>query len=133
MSESILTSTKKILGIEENYTAFDLDIMTHINSAFSTLHQLGLGPETGFAIEDKDAEWDDFLGGDLIKNNVKTYVYLRVRLLFDPPTTSFVLTSMQEQIKELEWRINVYRESYAYTAPVSVDVEDEIILDGGSP
>lgn len=107
MTNSILDSTKKILGIAPDYTVFDLDIMTHINSAFSTLEQLGVGPANGFMIEDSTAEWGDLLGTDPRLNSVKTYVYLRVRLLFDPPATSFVITAMQEQLREIEWRLNV--------------------------
>lgn len=114
MSDSILTSVKKVLGIAEEYTAFDPDIVLHINSVFSTLNQLGIGPEVGFAIEDKEDLWSDFLGNDIRLNSVKTYVCLRVRLLFDPPATSFVQDSMKRQIEELEWRLNVHRESLAY-------------------
>lgn len=114
---SILTSVKKILGIEEDYTAFDPDVVIHINSVFFTLNQLGIGPTTGFAIEDDTATWDDFLDGDLRLNSVKTYVYLRVRLLFDPPTTSYMIEAMRDQIRELEWRINVYREEEGWTDP----------------
>ncbi|QPL14660.1 hypothetical protein SEA_SCHWARTZ33_15 [Gordonia phage Schwartz33] len=110
MSESILTSTKKILGIAEDYDAFDMDIIMHINSALSTLNQLGLGPEEGFMILDDSEEWGDLLEDDMRLNSIKTYVYLKVRIIFDPPSTSFVLTAMQEQIKELEWRLNAYRE-----------------------
>lgn len=107
MSESILHSTKKILGLEADYLAFDMDIILLINSAFSTLHQLGVGPDEGFAIEDDTAEWGDFLEDDYRLNSVKSYVYLKVRVVFDPPTTSFVLSALQEQIKEHEWRLNV--------------------------
>lgn len=110
MSESILDTTKKILGISEDYDAFDLDVITHINSALSTLHQLGIGPEEGFMVTDSSEEWGDLLDGDNRLNSVKTYVFLRVRILFDPPSTSFVLTALQEQIKEVEWRLSVYRE-----------------------
>ena len=110
MDESILNSVKKILGIASDYDAFDTDIIIHINSVFSTLNQLGLGPDEGFMIEDDSAVWGDFLLDDMRLNSVKTYVYLKVRILFDPPTTGFTLTALQEQIKELEWRLNVYRE-----------------------
>lgn len=110
MSESILESTKKVLGIDPDYDVFDMDVMMHINSAFSTLNQLGLGPEEGYMVQERGDEWGDFLNDDMRLNSVKTYVYLKVRILFDPPTTSFVLTAMQEQIKELEWRISTYRE-----------------------
>lgn len=110
MDDSILDSVKKILGIAADYDAFDTDIIIHINSVFATLNQLGVGPELGFMIEDNKAVWEDFLSNDTRLNSVKTYVYLRVRILFDPPATGFTLTAMQEQIKELEWRISVYRE-----------------------
>jgi hypothetical protein len=114
LSDSILTSVKKVIGIAEEYRAFDPDIVLHINSVFSTLNQLGIGPEVGFAIEDKEDLWSDFLGTDIRLNSVKTYVCLRVRLLFDPPATSFVQDSMKRQIEELEWRLNVYRENLAH-------------------
>lgn len=121
MEQSILNSTKKVLGIDPDYTVFDLDIITGINSVFATLTQLGIGPEQGFMIEDETAEWSEFLGATLDNNlnPVKTYVHLRVRLLFDPPTTSYHINAIQEQIKELEWRLNVYRETTAY--PMQAD------------
>ena len=118
MSKSILTSTKKILGIAEDYTAFDLDIITHINSVFTTLQQLGVGPVEGFMIEDAQPTWEHFLGNDKRLNSVKTYVYMRVRLMFDPPATSFAISSMQEQVKELEWRLNVAVDTSTYTSLV---------------
>lgn len=123
MSDSILTTTKKILGIDEDYTAFDPDIMMHINSVFVTLNQLGIGPEMGFAIEDALPTWADFLGDDLRYNAVKTYVYLRVRLLFDPPATSFLISSMKEQVQELEWRLSVHREGESWMNPNPVTSE----------
>lgn len=110
MSDNILECTKKILGITPDYDAFDTDIIVHINSAMSTLNQLGLGPDDGFMIEDGSEEWGDLLEDDKNLNSIKTYIYLKVRVIFDPPSTSFTLTAMQEQIKELEWRLNVYRE-----------------------
>lgn len=115
---SILTSTKKILGIDQDYTVFDLDIITHINTAFSTLTQLGVGPPEGFMIEDAIAEWDDFIvDNDLQYNSVKSYVFLRVRQLFDPPTTSYLIAATDQQIKELEWRLNVHREETGWVDP----------------
>jgi hypothetical protein len=118
MEESILISTKKILGLDAAITAFDLDVMTHINTAFSTLYQLGVGPDTGFSIEDDTKVWQDFISGDeVIVNACKTYVYLRVRLLFDPPTTSFVLAAQKEQLQEYEWRISILRETTEWVAP----------------
>lgn len=139
MSDSILNSTKKILGIEADYTAFDLDIVMHINTVFTTLVQLGIGPVNGFMIEDAAASWRDFLGNDLNLNSVKTYVYLRVRLLFDPPANSFLINSINEQIKELEWRLNVHREAVSWAQPVVTPVVTPpvvtppvVIVDGGS-
>jgi hypothetical protein len=117
METSILTSTKNVLGIAEDYTVFDLDIITHINTAFSTLTQLGVGPVNGFMIEDETAVWDDFIAGDDQYNSVKTYVYLRVRMLFDPPQTSYLITAMKDQISELEWRLNIHREETGWTNP----------------
>ncbi len=132
MSASILTSTKKILGIEETDTSFDLDILTHINSVFSTLNQLGIGPEQGFAIEDATPTWDAFLGTDPRLNQVKSYVYLRLRLIFDPPTSSYAITAMEKQVAEFEWRLNVYREETGWTDP-DPDPVIETVLDGGGP
>lgn len=117
MTESILDSVKKVLNLSSDYTPFDQDIIMHINSVFSTLQQLGVGPEVGFAIADKDAVWSDFLEGDLGLNNVKSYIYLRVRMLFDPPTTGYLVEAMKEQIKEFEWRINTYKEATIWTDP----------------
>lgn len=117
METSILTSTKKILGLDEDYTAFDPDIITHINTAFSILAQLGVGPVQGFMIEDAEAVWEDFIGTDNRYNMVKTYVWLKVRQLFDPPTTSYLITAFDEQVRELEWRINSYREETEWVDP----------------
>jgi hypothetical protein len=118
MNMSILNSTKKVLGIAEDYTVFDEDIIMHINTAFSTLTQLGVGPAEGFMIEDAVAEWDDFItDGDPQYNSVKSYVFLKVAMLFDPPQTSYLITAKEKQIQELEWRLNVYREETGWTDP----------------
>lgn len=130
MSASILNSTKKILGIASDYTAFDVDILTHINSVFSTLYQLGIGPDNGFEIEDDVATWSDFTEDDPRLNPIKTYVYLRVRLLFDPPNTSYAIESMKHQIEELEWRLNALREEFRL--PSQVDGYYQTV-DGGQP
>jgi hypothetical protein len=114
---SILDSTKKVLGLDSSYTAFDQDVILHINSVFSTLKQLGVGPTAGFAIDDASTMWVDFIGDDLSLNFVRSYVYLKVRLLFDPPATSFHLEAVKQQILELEWRINVYREENDWVDP----------------
>ena len=108
---SILTSIKKMLGIEESYTHFDSDLIMHINSVFVILKQLGIGPENGFAIEDRSATWDDYLGSNKNLEFVKTYIYLKVRLLFDPPTSSAMIEAVNKNISELEWRINIEAET----------------------
>lgn len=110
MNDSILETVKKLLGIPEDYTVFDPDIIMHINTVFSDLHQLGVGPQTGFAIEDKAAEWSSFTNSVPMLNSVKTYVVLRVRLLFDPPATSFAIAAMEKQVQQFEWRLNVQQE-----------------------
>jgi|SRR6185503_9277913 hypothetical protein len=117
MEQSILTSTKKILGIAEDYTVFDLDIITHINTAFSTLTQLGVGPSEGFMIEDAEAVWPEFIVEDFQYNSVKSYVFLKVKQLFDPPQTSYLITATEKQIQELEWRLNVHREDEEWVDP----------------
>ncbi len=109
--ESILTSIKKLLGIAEEYEHFDADIIMHINSVFSVLTQLGVGPENGFSITDKDATWDDFIKGDSRLEMVKSYMHQKVKLLFDPPLSSAVIESTNRILSELEWRINVAAES----------------------
>lgn len=107
MESSILISIKKLLGITETQTYFDTDLMMHINSVFSILTQLGVGPPEGFSIEDDMAEWTDFIDADPRLESIKTYMYMRVRLMFDPPASSAALESINKMISELEWRINV--------------------------
>lgn len=108
--ESILTSVKKMLGITEEYEHFDADLIMHINSVFMILNQLGVGPLKGFSITDKFAIWEDFLQGGENLESVKTYMYMKVKLLFDPPMSSAVMESMKQMISELEWRLNVQSE-----------------------
>lgn len=108
--ESILTSIKKLLGIGEEYTSFDTDIIIHINSVFMILNQLGVGVE-GFAIADKNNVWTEFMPDETMIESVKSYVYLKVRLIFDPPQSSAVIASMERMITELECRINVWVEN----------------------
>lgn len=117
MADSILTDTKKVLGMDESYTAFDQDIIMHINSVFAILTQLGIGPDAGFMITDSTTTWDAFIGTDIRLNLVKSYVYLRVRLMFDPPTTSYLIESMKTQVREYEWRLNVKREGESWVDP----------------
>lgn len=111
MDESILNSIKKLLGLSKEYEAFDTDIIIHINTVFMVLNQLGVGPENGFSIKDKEAKWSDFLESITDLESVKTYIYLKVRLVFDPPLNASVLESMKQTIAELEWRLNVQAES----------------------
>ena len=103
--DSILVSIKKLLGIVEEDEYFDPDIIMCINSAFSALTQLGVGPQEGFSIQDKSTVWSDFIDEPRLEN-VKVYVFLKVRQTFDPPTSSAVLDAISRQISELEWRIN---------------------------
>ena len=110
MTTSILTDVKKALGLEENYTAFDPDILMHINSVLSAVTQIGVGPENGFMIEDKAATWDELLNGDPRFNLVKSYIYIKVRLLFDPPATSFAIEALKSQAAEFEFRMYVTAE-----------------------
>lgn len=119
MAQSILNSIKKVLGLTEDDDSFDVDAIMHINSVFSDLTQLGIGPDDGFDIEDATITWDAFVGDDKEYNSVKTYVYLRLRLIFDPPGTSYAIDSMQKQIEKFEWRLNVHREGLEWQEPVS--------------
>ncbi len=105
--ESILNSIKKLLGIAEDYDHFDSDIIMHINSVFATLTQLGVGPEDGFSIDDESAKWEDFLPEERMLHSVKPYMFMKVKLMFDPPLSSAVIECTKEQIKELEWRLQV--------------------------
>jgi len=107
MTESILNTIKQMLGILIVDTAFDTDIIVNINSAFMTLQQLGVGLEEVFSIEDDSVLWGDFLEDPTMYSAVKTYIYLQVKLVFDPPGTSFHLNAIENQIKELEWRLTI--------------------------
>lgn len=105
MNDSILNSVKLQLGILPEYTVFDQQLILAINTAFSILHQLGVGPKDGYAIEDESNRWDEVVTKQSL-NMVKSYVFLKVKLLFDPPATSFVLDAYNKQLAEMEWRIN---------------------------
>ena len=111
MNESILTSIKKLLGVPEDYEHFDMDITMHINSVFVILNQLGVGPSDGFSITDKTASWSDFISDNKKLEAVKSYVYMKVRLLFDPPMSSSVMECMNRMISEMESRLNSEAES----------------------
>lgn len=105
--ESILQSTKKMLGLTEEYKVFDPDVIMHINSVLMILTQIGVGPSEGFTISDEYATWEDFLGEDKRIEAVKSYVYYKVKLMFDPPQSSNVSNAMDKVISELEWRLSV--------------------------
>lgn len=105
ITDSILNSTKKDLGIDPNYEAFDVDVIHAINTAFSILTQLGAGPPDGFAIHDREATWTEYLGESKNQELIKTYISAKVKSIFDPPANGTVMDSLQKTIAELEWRI----------------------------
>ena len=109
--DSILTSVKKMLGIAEEYDHFDADLIMHINSVLTILGQLGVGPDEGFFIEDDGAEWTDFVPDMFKLQFIKTYVYQKVKLLFDPPQSASAIEALNRSISELEWRINAQVDS----------------------
>ena len=111
--ESILTSIKKLLGIAEDYDHFDPDIIMHINTVFFDLRQIGVGPSGGFRIEDDTSVWTDYVGDSIDFEAIKTYIYLKVKLVFDPPLSSSVQAAMERTANELQWRLNVQSESTA--------------------
>ena len=115
MEESILKTIKGLLGPDSDYDVFDPDILVFINSALATLTQIGIGPSTGFRITGETETWDDFLGGAENLESVKDYVFMKVKMAFDPPTSSYVMSAYQDTCKELEWRLNVAVESESNT------------------
>lgn len=123
LEQSILKSTKKKLGLDENYHAFDEDVTSFINNAFFTLNQLGIGPEHGFMIDGDEDVWDMFVDAELnlsVMNALQTYIYLKVRMVFDPPGTPHHITAMNEQITELEHRLLTERELVKWSTPSSL-------------
>src|SRR5438105_14877939 len=138
MEQSILNSTKKLLGVGDGDTSFDLDIITHINAAFSHLFQLGIGPNEGFEIEDDAATWNDFLTESAIptsvaiRNAVKQNVWLRVRLMFDPPEQWHILNSTSNQLTESDARLSTMRESTEWKHP-DLKSSGILVVDGGYP
>ena len=123
MNTSILTSIKKMLGIAEDYTHFDMDIIMHINSVFMILQQIGIGPVEGFSIIDSATTWNDFVPEEKHLEAIKTYMYLKVKLLFDPPLGSAVTDSINRLIAELEWRL--------YVAAESMKTDSEEVIQNG--
>ena len=110
--EYILASIKKLLGINPDYKAFDTDITIHINTVFAILNQLGIGPDEGFSIEHGYERWSDYTTTEN-ENMVRTFVYLKVRLMFDPPTSSVLMDSINNTLAELEWRLCLEGENKA--------------------
>lgn len=111
MTEGILASIKKMLGLEEDYTPFDVDVLIHINNAFMTLCQMGIGPKEGFNVSGYEETWTDFLTNNVMLGGVKTWVYLQVKMIFDPPANSFVMDAYKTQAEQILWRLNVQAES----------------------
>lgn len=111
--ESILTSIKKLLGITKDYPYFDTDIIIHINSVFTVINQLGIGPKEGFVISGDNETWSDFISEPKICEVVKTYMYLKVKLLFDPPQSSSLIEAINKSISEFEWRLSVIHDELA--------------------
>ena len=122
---SILDTMKKTLGIAADYDVCDEELKIHINSVLAVLAQVGVGPKGGFAVVDGTETWQDFLGDNPEFNNVKSLVYLRVRLLFDPPQSSHAASAMKEQADELTWRVNARREEDDWQLPLVVEVGDD--------
>lgn len=112
MEDSILVTIKKLLGLDCNYTAFDTDIVVFINTAMMTLQQLGVGPVEGFTVTGAGETWADFLPSDTMLEGVKSYIFLCVKMVFDPPSSSFVMDAMKQQKEELEWRLREQAEFY---------------------
>lgn len=127
MSDSILTSTKAALGLSADYTAFDQEIIMFINSTMGTLNQLGIGPARGFRIADSSATWTAFLGDELRYEGVKSYVYLCVRILHDPPVNGTVLSAFQKLKEESEWRINRAREDIDHPRDIELALTEALV------
>lgn len=120
MDESILLTIKKLIGIEDELDAFDIDVMVFTNSTFSTLTQLGVGPPEGFVIVDGTESWSDYTMDPVLLGFVKTYIATKVKLTFDPPSSSALLKAMEDTIKELTWRMIVHVESSTKSEPPAI-------------
>ena len=137
MTDSILNTLKASLGLTEDDTNFDVELVMHVNSVLSFFNQLGLGPDEGYAITDANDTWEDFMGTELRYNDAKQLMYYKVRMAFDAPTVGYVVTAYEKMIEEATQRLSITREELTYPAPppVSVDPSDVgeefIILDGG--
>ena len=106
MEDSILLTIKKLLGLCEDYNAFDMDIIIHINMVFNILNQMGVGPKEGFIVKGPEDKWNDYVRDSRKLEMVKTYIYLKVRQIFDPGTSSALNNAIEAQISELEWRLS---------------------------
>lgn len=126
MSSSILKDTKLALGLDAEYAPFDHDVMLHLNSVLSDLHQLGIGPPDGLSVSGVETQWTALMQDDPRLNNVKSYIYLRVRMLFDPPTLGYLITAMEKLIEKTEWRITIAQDEI--TRP---PIEEEPAVNGG--
>lgn len=115
MEQSILKTIKKMIGPSIDYGEYDIDLITHINSTLSILTGLGIGPEEGFVITDDSAVWTDLLGDSKKLEMVKSYVYMKAKLIFDPPPSSAVIASFEKLIAEFEWRANITAETQSKT------------------
>ncbi len=139
MAESILTSTKAALGVPESHEAFDVELILHINSVLSRLTELGIGPTSGFRIQDKTATWEQFLADDTRFNDVKSYMAYAVKMRFDPPEIGFVITAMKEQIEKDEYLLTNRRDNINAEEATTADGGtpssggSELVLDGGAP
>ena len=111
MNDSIIVTIKKMLGLDDAYTPFDTDVIIDINAAVMTLCQMGIGPKEGFEVNDYDQTWDQFLTNKVMLGAVKTWVYLQVKMMFDPPTNSFLMDAMKQQSDQILFRLNVQAES----------------------
>lgn len=118
LEEKILSSIKKLLGLNDGVTVFDTDIVIHINTVFANLTQMGVGPQDnegkniGFRISTGNEVWGDFTDNDILIENVKSYVYIKVKMVFDPPTSSALIDAYNAQAKELEWRLYTQEGGY---------------------
>lgn len=128
--DSILQSIKKLNNVDPSVDVWDDQFIMYINGAIGDLTQLGIGPSIGFVIHDEDAVWDDFIGDDLRYDMVKNCLGMKVKLLFDPPPTSFAIDALKQQIDKAEWRLNVTHEDDAWVDP-EPEIEDTEVLYGG--
>lgn len=129
-TESILNDVKKFLGLQEDYTAFDQDILININGSLSTLQQLGVGPDVGFVVVDETTQWSDFSDDSSQLHASRLYICLKTKLVFDPPSTGYLVTSYEKQIQELEWRLNTRREETEWIDPMPTVILEGELYDG---